>query len=757
MHYRVALYFALCLAGGFVLGEEPGAPAIPDLAWEERSDWINVKNDGAKGDGVADDTAAIQKAFERIKGGAIMGATLYFPPGKYRITKTIEPPEPHPSGSHLAFSMIGHGRSTIMVWDGEAGGRMFWTKHGMPQSRFVGFTWDGRGKAAVGFDHTSIKYFETEVRHQHEAYQNFTEAGIRVGLKTSIATAETVYDNCLFTDCGVGTLLISHNVLDHTFRNCEFRRCGTAIASTAGTNFYAMDCHFEQSGVTDIRSHGEAGSSIRRCTSQGSAQFVIHQSSVSPLTIQDCHVEGWKNPACAILESGAPVMMFDCVFTHPPSKEAPLKVEGDMRVGHIFLSNNKAEGCSELLNGSTNDFRKACVFEIPAGALGGTVKSAGQRFLKSSMRIPGKVFDARRDFGAKGDGLVDDTKAIQATIDAAKAHGKSAIAYVPRGHYVISETLTLSGSDYFFGGSGYLSVLAWKKGITGGTLLAVKDPERITVENISASEENNGFDASNEIDILQTSSGKPTSVCYDRVMVYGIYKNKPLVKGLQLKGLGKNDVVVINEVEGNIHCIDSADATILIRLSYEGSIVAEGKSTNRSGFLGGNVRLGTNTDPGLWIRDNHSIVMSDFYTESGSHFIRLDGDGNQLAGRVTVQGAKFEIAKNENNAVEVDNYKGELCVGPYVYYVGNPLHKFVQKGESPFELIVWGGSFYQSKPDFKLAKSASVILAGSGSPNDTTETAIKDVNAGKALPILARALDDFRRLGAVNSKQNSAD
>ena len=756
MMMRSWIVYAFALMAFAVCADEPafvpGTSQIPELAWEERSDWINVKKDGAKGDGVTDDTAAIQAAFDRLKNGVIMGATLYFPPGTYRITKTIEPPEPHPSGSHLAFSMIGHGRTTTLVWDGDVGGRMFWTKHGMPQSRFVGLTWDGKGKAAVGFEHASIKYFETEVRHQHEAFRNFTEAGIRVGLKTAIATAETVYDNCLFTDCGIGLYLISHNVLDHTIRNCEFRRCGTGIASTAGTNYYAMDCHFEQSSVTDVRGHGEAGCSIRRCTSQGSHQFVIHQSTVAPLSIQDCHVDAWKNPSCAILESGAPVMMFDCVFTHPPSKEAPLHVDGDLRIGHIFLSANKADGCSEIVNASENDFRKACVFNVPAGELRGTVTSARQSFLKSSVKIPGKVFDARRDFGAIGDGIADDTKAIQKTIDAARTQGNGAIAYLPHGHYVVGETLNLTGSDYFFGGCGYLSVLAWKKSVAGGTILAVHDPKNITIENISVSEEGNGFVASNDIDILQTSSGQPTSICYDRVMVYGIYKNKPLVKGLQFKNLSKNDVVLVNEVEGNIHCIDSAEATILLRLSYEGSIVSEGKSPARGGFLGGSVRLGTNCDPGMWIRDNQSIVMSDFYTESGSHFIRLDGDANLPAGRVTVQGAKFEIAKNENNAVEVDNYKGSLFVGPYCYYVGNPLHKYVQQGAAPFELTLWGACFYNSKPDFKVAPSASVTVAGCSSPADTLTSSIPDVNVAQALPKLARAFDDLRRLGVVDMK-----
>jgi hypothetical protein len=41
------------------------ARAIPELAWEPRSDWINVRTDvspRAVGDGAADDTAALQAA-----------------------------------------------------------------------------------------------------------------------------------------------------------------------------------------------------------------------------------------------------------------------------------------------------------------------------------------------------------------------------------------------------------------------------------------------------------------------------------------------------------------------------------------------------------------------------------------------------------------------------------------------------------------------------------------------------------------------
>lgn len=50
-------------------------------------DIVDVVTDyGAKGDGVTDDTQAVKRALE----GVPLGGTVYFPPGKYRLTETIE-------------------------------------------------------------------------------------------------------------------------------------------------------------------------------------------------------------------------------------------------------------------------------------------------------------------------------------------------------------------------------------------------------------------------------------------------------------------------------------------------------------------------------------------------------------------------------------------------------------------------------------------------------------------------------------------
>ena len=141
---------------------------IPVLEWQPRSDWTSVKSLGAVGDGRADDTPAIQKALDGVQNGSV----IYLPPGTYRVTKTLTL-----VGPLTGVLMIGHGQETTLVWDGAVGGNLF-ADDGVAYSRFVGMRLDGRNKAAVGFHHDSDLRFETEVRHQHMAFVNFTDAGI---------------------------------------------------------------------------------------------------------------------------------------------------------------------------------------------------------------------------------------------------------------------------------------------------------------------------------------------------------------------------------------------------------------------------------------------------------------------------------------------------------------------------------------------------------------------------------------------------
>ena len=305
------------------------------------------------------------------------------------------------------------------------------------------------------------------------ALLNFTDAGIFVDPKAPYALAETAFLNCLFENCRRGVVFTKFNDYDYTFDGCEFRRCETGILCVHG-NTYVRNCHFEASREVDIMIHAEHGCSVRRCTSVGSKAFLVCENSVAPVTVQDCHVEGWTSTDGAVKLGGEPVILFDCVFTKPPSRNPPVRAAG----GRQLVSQNVSPETAEILA------RLGASLSSPAGRRKGAVASARRSFLQDTASIPTTVLDAKRDFGAKGDGTTDDTAALQKTIDAARARGNGAIAYLPAGGYAITHTLQVGGEDYYVGGSGFRSGLRWK-GPEGGTMVAVYDPQRITLENLA--------------------------------------------------------------------------------------------------------------------------------------------------------------------------------------------------------------------------------------------------------------------------------
>jgi parallel beta-helix repeat protein len=74
--------------------------------------YIDVVGQGAKGDGVTDDTVAIQNAFNALPA---LGGTIFFPPGNYLLSAPI-------TCSNKSVRVVGSGRgSTILRWVGAGG------------------------------------------------------------------------------------------------------------------------------------------------------------------------------------------------------------------------------------------------------------------------------------------------------------------------------------------------------------------------------------------------------------------------------------------------------------------------------------------------------------------------------------------------------------------------------------------------------------------------------------------------------------
>ena len=742
--WRSVVLASVLFCGAAVAGDATTTPELPVLNWEPRSDWISVKGKGAIGDGKADDTSAVQAAFDLIQ----RGVTIHFPPGVYRVTRTLLIRSPNKRALYGVL-VVGHGRETRVVWDGEPGGTLLQAE-GMGYSRWVGIELDGAGKAAIGHHHFSNHTFETVHRKQHMAFRNFTRAGVYAEPKRDrFAMAETSFENCLFDHCETGVSFTQFNDYNITFDGCEFRGCGIGIQCIHG-NFYARNCHFESSRVTDMQSAPEHGSSVRRCTSLNSRMFIRHGNPVAVMTIEGCTVSGWTNRDGAIRVSGAPVMLFDCTFTDPPPR-GRCAVYIHSHHQRLVSSQNRTPKGLPLFNEESGKRANVRIYDVPAGQRQAPVLSARQQFLRSSVRIPGKVFDAKRDFGAKGDGRTDDTRAIQKAIDAAREHGRGAIAYLPSGRYVVKDTLRVTGSDYAIGGAGMLSTYLQWQGPKQGVTLAVEDPEHVTVEHLDMQKRAG-------IDILQTGTGRPSFATYDGLFV-SRGNEPPFPGGIVCRGLGKKATVLMRCVVGVQRYTDSARATVLVPLSYYGGIVVEGKGKRRDGLLGIMSRF-SGGPFNVVLRDNHSIVMSDYYSESSGNIFLLEGGPGDPPGRVTVQGAKLHLKKElATHVLDVRNYAGQIFIGPDQFnspWAGS----MAIRGPRPVEVFLVADCFYHSLLKVTKHDAARLYLVGN------LPVAIKDVPADRVravfadslppdrLPALARALDDLRRLGETDLRLN---
>jgi hypothetical protein len=211
--------------------------------------------------------------------------------------------------------------------------------------------------------------------------------------------------------------------------------------------------------------------------------------------------------------------------------------------------------------------------------------------------------------------------------------------------------------------------------------------------------------------------------------------------------------------------IDCGQATVLANCSYEGSVVVEGKGKGRDGLLGFQTRLATVVSYGLYLRDNHSIVMSDFYVEQADNGYLFEGGADSPPGRATIQGAKFHSFAStdpkKNNILDIRGYRGDLFIGPYQFYQEPKMMRIRQQGEGPLKFFLLGCSWYGTRPDVQMGPAGKLVVIGNesyGTPKGGDPAAdpaqFKEGAAKADLAAVSLALDDLRRLGELDMRLN---
>ncbi|WP_309386239.1 right-handed parallel beta-helix repeat-containing protein [Cerasicoccus frondis] len=763
MHFRCAYLqvacVLLCLSGILYPNLSIARAEIPVIDRVAASDWVNVKERGVIGDGVVDDTDAIQELLNSMHQGSV----LYFPPGEYRITRELllmKSQEGNPSEKRLmGFAIYGHGRDTILKYDGEPGAVMLRVR-GILHYRIEGLVFDGAGKARIGMYHDNRlpekMLFETHLYHDYVTMRNFTEYGILFGDLDDHpggASAETAFQHMIFENCGTGITFNKFNDYNYTFDGCIFRDNSRMGIECKNGNFYVRNSRFESNSL-DVFANPEHSSSIRRSVSVGSGTFLKFTNTVSPFTVENCLVIDWKDEN-AIICAGAPMLIFDNQFISEQDKQTAIKAG---RNQHVVHAANSVEGAAQLF---TSDSSSYVTTDISGSSPLHLEESMS--FMPKSVEVPTRYFDAKVDFGAVGDGKADDTQAIQAAINAAREHGNLSMAYLPAGKYRVTEPLLLEGGGYSFGGGTIYSEIYFDGQPSDDAIRVIPEGEltldtfrvKRTALKILIEERDEGWRVRNcrvgvfdgdGADIRQLPSESGSFVKYHTVYVTGKYLELPFQLGLQLDGLRAHDQVVIHNTEGNLQFHNSGEATILHTVGYEGTFWASGQNGN--GFLGVMTRLATLSKHSIFVEDSHSFVASDFYIEQAPpEAIVLTGKAGDIPGRITLGFVKTD------RFVHLRDYEGELNLAASQFYqhTGNPSPGIIVKGEAPAINLI-ANFFYIPELVIEPNDLEINLLGSSGkSPHNAAKMEIRSVQKPKDL---TNTILDLRELGRVDWELN---
>jgi hypothetical protein len=800
MRRFASIVFAVMTSLAFA-GKAPAIDIGP-MTWTPRADWINVKNPsaipafagykGAVGDGVADDTAAIQAIFKYIEknnNGAYL--TVYFPAGTYKITQTL-------TSYHTPnVSLIGCGSDTKISWAGQDGGAMFWPQ-GVDNMRYVGLTWLGNNHAAVAYEECSYQVYSGGLRHENESFHDFTAkatyvyqdakgqqittptpptAAILSGYPAGL-TGETQIFNCVFINCetGVYEAWQTGNFFCWFIEGCEFEKCGVGINLHWGGGNSVANCHFDHCTTADILGGGDTH--IRHCTSVGGGYFFADPGSdQNPLDaniIEDCWTDGWSNGAYAIkFDRSGPNTVFDCTFTNPPAQASGLIITGTCSMpSQLTLSNNYAPGFpagAQMIQADP----KARIDQVPQGLRFAALPltSANQTFLHTTVP-PGSthIFDislppyrAMWTKPANQNGIPDISAAVQAAVNDAQKTGDGATAYIPTGIYNLSTTIKMTGSNYTVEGNGFNTMICWW-GPKNGAMFAVDSPQNLRLQFLRLAT----IDSLSEV--VRETSKTPCSMIYDGIHTGGYSLGNPgaganLVTppGVVLSDLPAGSTVFMPHLDGTLTVDNCGPANILIKyFSNPGRLTVSGTAP-KSGFLGTIFTEGGGQVPGAYnilVNDNQDLIFGDYYVEQCFNDLQmLRGKGTE-PGRVTIGG--FNTFSGSNNGgnqpsqytVNVDNYAGRLFYGGGM--VGNWNNQypasFNQTGDNPIDMIFMGNSFSKGVK-YTVSSAANLIstlnIDMDPYPGVNIEDDPKTVTPSDYLSI-AQAFDHFRQLEAVD-------
>lgn len=215
-------------------------------------------------------------------------------------------------------------------------------------------------------------------------------------------------------------------------------------------------------------------------------------------------------------------------------------------------------------------------------------------------------------------------------------------------------------------------------------------------------------------------------------------------------------------MSGAILLNDSGQAEILGNF-HLGRLEVSGAELPKTGFAGMMYQNDVHRDYALTVKDNQNIVIADFYQEQNERYLKLEGGSRQDSGYVTIGASK--VGSVLPGFITIDNYQGRVWLSnaEVTYprgadFIKNPLF-ITHTGSSKIDFMLVGNAFMKRNgivcaPKFEYGRKMNFTSLGNLFGNSSHIVVLPESKGKGWLKNAQKALDDFRRIGAINIKLN---